>query len=65
MLLNNKLESEKKQNKNEENIDKNSKDKNSIQINYDDEYLNKFISTKTFYKKALYLLYLITFLSIN
>ena len=28
--------------------------------NYNDEYLNKFVSSKPFYKKALYLLYLIT-----
>ena len=41
---------------------KTEKEENRInkELNIEDEYLNKFISTKTFYKRTLYLLYLIT-----
>ena len=51
----------KEKNQEKEN-NKNKKDENNNLINNDNEdiYLDKFISTKTFYKKALYLLYLIT-----
>ena len=46
-----------KQDKHEIKDDKNN---NKEDINNDDEYLNRFMSSKPFYKKALYLLYLIT-----
>ena len=41
---------------------KKEKEENRInkELNIEDEYLNKFISTKAFYKRTLYLLYLIT-----
>ena len=41
---------------------KTEKEENRInkELNIEDEYLNKFISTKAFYKRTLYLLYLIT-----
>ena len=62
---NNDIKQEKQQDKIKENENEEKKDDNIIndQIkNYtdDDEYLDKFISSKPFYKKAIYLLYLIT-----
>jgi len=49
------IEKEKKEENNYLNIEN-----NNNKLNSDDEYLDKFISTKAFYKRALYLLYLIT-----
>ena len=61
LLINKNTDSKKESisNLKKENEENNNKNINN-NLNYDDEYLNKFISTKTFYKKILYLLYLIT-----
>ena len=58
LIINNNKSDANEINKNKD--DKTEKEEKNNELNIDDEYLNKFISTKTFYKRALYLLYLIT-----
>jgi len=63
LLINNNKNTEikKEASKGKENKEKdNNIDNDKNKLIADDEYLNKFISTKNFYKRALYLLYLIT-----
>jgi len=63
LLINNNKNTEikKEASKGKENKEKDDNiDNDKNKLIADDEYLNKFISTKNFYKRALYLLYLIT-----
>ena len=57
---NSEKDNKKEKTKENENDEKNVINNEGIKNNTEDEYLNKFISTKQFYKKALYLLYLTT-----
>ena len=45
---------------NKENIENGKEERNKFENNNEEDYLNKFISSKAFYKKTLYLLYLIS-----
>ena len=56
----NEKEKDDKININEDKSKVKEKEKEKDSINDNDEFLNKFMNTKNFYKKALYLLYLIT-----